>query len=284
MADSDQSMNFIRENAQANALTAAQQRSRVDDNILARGKNNKQSKKNAPQKQNIQQTPTTNPNAQAEEEYLNENNQRQQVYLLKRRGMDLKKTADKDMATAESMTISNRWIDLTVSGIIELGKATLEILIGFLILPAGFIMKTVKFFFDKQISSLKSSSQKKNEQGEKFLAQAAKLEGKKNPFKRGAQAAAEPLKNYIEELLSDFSPFGFSPSIFLKTNKEGMWRIYKIIFQAVFFCVAIGISLLILATLFLLLLEIACNSLLLCKIATDVFGLKVPETVLKAIK
>ncbi|HBW74092.1 MAG: hypothetical protein UX10_C0005G0004 [Candidatus Magasanikbacteria bacterium GW2011_GWA2_45_39] len=284
MADAEQSNDFLKESAQAHALNAARERARIVGNTHMRGSKNLSSKKNAKPQRNHPPTPNPNYDTDTSEENTNENNRQTQIYLLKRRGIELKKAADKDKTAAESMTISNQWIDLIASGIIEIGKATLKILIGFLILPAGFIMKTVKFFFDRQVSALKESSQKKNAQGEKLLAQAAKLEGKKNPFKRATQAVAEPIKNYIAELLSEFFPLGFSPLALFESAQEKQKAIYKILLRAAFFFMALAVSLLILAVVFLLLLEIQCNLLLLCKIATDVFQLKALEIMLKAVQ
>ncbi|MBI5230391.1 MAG: hypothetical protein HY981_03785 [Candidatus Magasanikbacteria bacterium] len=306
MADTAALSDFL----QANALSAAQHRSRIDalrDKSAREGDINSRRggggyvnpRRSIPtrgisgtapqQKQNATLSSAQNTGAQAQNETTQEEtsagNLQYQIYLLEKRGKELKKAAIKDEAAAESMAISNTWVDLVAGAVIETGKATLEIIIGFLILPAGFIIKTVKFFFDKQINALKTSSQKKDEEGNKLLAQAEQLKGRGTPLKRATKAIAAPLKNYISELLAEFFPLGFSPLVIVESAKEKQKTIYKLMLRAAFFCLAIALSFILIIILILLALVLFCKTSLVCggllKII-DIFGLA-PETALKVI-
>lgn len=284
---------FLEENRKADALNAAQNRSRIDairaqrentQNISARRGSAARVSLTTPQDAACEQKSNTKGSAFQKnferQEYIEDKNLPYQIYMLEQRGKELKKAAEKDEIAAESMEISNTWVDMVAGAVIETGKATLEIIIGFLILPAGFIIKTVKFFFDGQITSLKSSSQKKKKQGDEFLKQAAKLRGKQAPLIRAADAAASAIKNHIAELLAEFFPFGFSPLVIFESSKEKQKSLYKILLRAVFFFATIVISLALIVIFIYLVLENVCDKIPLCKPAVRIFG---TEIVSKAI-
>lgn len=297
MSDVAYPSDFLEENREANALNAAQNRSRIDAirtqrasaldvnsrrGSVSRGASGAPQQRQATPKTSASNATNKTENDTAEEEETAEGDLRFHIHMLEQRGKALKKAAEKDEMTAESMEISNTWVDIAASSIIETGKASLEILIGFLILPAGFMMKVVKFFFDKQIMALKSSSQKKNEQGEKILAQAAKLRGRSTPLKRASSAIINPVKNYIAEILAEFFPLGFSPLVIFESAKEKQKSFYKLLMRAAFFCLALGMSLALIVTLIYFLFELFCSANLLCVVGTKWFNISA-ETALKLI-
>lgn len=291
MSDVAYPSDFLEENRKANALNAAQNRSRIDAirtqrtnmlNVSARRGSAANGTSGAPI---ARQAAAHEQKSNAEgskfqknferQEYIEDESLPYQIYLLEQRGKQLKKDAIKDEIAAESMEISNTWVDMVAGSIIEIGKASLEILIGFLILPAGFIIKTVKFFFDRQITSLKASSQKKNKQGDKFLAQAAKLRGKQTAIQRAADAATSAAKNYIAELLAEFFPFGISPLVVFESAKEKQKSLYKILLRAAFFFATIVISLALIVIFIYLVLENVCDKIPLCKPTVKIFGAEI---------
>lgn len=274
--DTVESSDFL----QANALRAAQELSRssmiMRDNFGSARTNQRNARAEEPEK-----TKNSDNDDSKQLEEIEKGNLEFQIHLLERRGKELKKAARKDEAAAESLEISNTWVDMVGSGFIEVGKATLEIIIGFLILPAGFIIKTVKFFFDRQVTTLKSSSQKKDAEGDKLLTQAAKLKGARAPLKRAADAAIETAKNYIAELLFELFPLGISPTALLKSAQEKQKAIYKYLLRAAFFCFAMAISLAFVIALIYLVLEFLCSINLPCYVAVKIFNIS-PQTLLKA--
>lgn len=202
----------------------------------------------------------------------------QNIVNLEVRGKKLKDAAIRDQAQAEVLGITNEFVDMSAVSIIEIGKATLEILIGFLLLPAGFILKILKFGTDRSITELKISSQKKDEQGDKLLAQAAKLRGVKTPFKRTAGAVLNPIKNYFSELMGELFPLGISPSLLLTTVEEKKKIFHKILLRSAVFFTAIAATIALLVLFIILVFQATCNQNLLTKAFCEtvkIFGFSV---------
>lgn len=246
----------------ANNLRAAQQRSRIE---------NAQKKQGTNPNSTSQKKPNPKTKETDEQDERNEQNQEmdrfQQIALLEARGKQLQNASIKDEAAGEVLMVSNNFIDFASSSLIETGKATLEIIIGFLLLPAGYIMKVVKFGFDKQISELKTSSQKKKKDGEKLLAQAAKLRGITSPFKKSVNAALAPATNYIKEMITELFPLGFSPTEIIGSMEEKKQALYKILIRGAFFFFAFAIGLAFIVILITFLFKMLCEVNIFCDLA-----------------